>query len=246
MHLTLDHHRIEHVAAIVDRGVGRDIDMPGVGIDLDFGDVHAIGKRQRRVGLVLGVEAFAACPWRGARSRTTRSCGRCRPLRNCRCGIGCRTRTLPAGRGDFLALGQHHVGGMHDGVAGGHRRARTDRGKADDLARVSPCRCTIVERSMPSLSASRRPNTVAWLCPVDCTLSAKMSLSPPGKLSERFRSAARRHVRACRKCRCREVSCAWPTRACAWRNSCSRTTPAPWQRSPESRRCRKSWPTAVL
>ena len=59
VHLALDDHRVEHVAAVVDRRVGDEIDVAGVGIDLDLGDVAAVGKRQRRVGLVLGVEAFA-------------------------------------------------------------------------------------------------------------------------------------------------------------------------------------------
>ncbi len=49
---------------------------------------------------------------------------------------------------------------------------------------VSPCRCSIMPASMPSLSASRRPNTVAWLWPVDCTLQPRISLSPPGNATE--------------------------------------------------------------
>ena len=46
---------------------------------------------------------------------------------------------------------------------------------------VSPCRCSILPASMPSLSASRRPNTVAWLCPVDCTLQPRMSFVAAGE-----------------------------------------------------------------
>ena len=56
MELALDDHAVEHVAAIVDRGVGDDVHVAGVGIDLDLGDVDAVGEGQRRFGRGLGVE----------------------------------------------------------------------------------------------------------------------------------------------------------------------------------------------
>ena len=51
--------RVEHVAAIIDRGIGHEVESAGVGIDLDLGDMAAVRKSQRRLGLVLGVEIFA-------------------------------------------------------------------------------------------------------------------------------------------------------------------------------------------
>ena len=51
---------------------------------------------------------------------------------------------------------------------------------------VSPTRCrragarSCVDRCRARRRATR-PNTVAWLWPVDCTLQPRMSLSPPGK-----------------------------------------------------------------
>src|SRR5476651_1717662 len=49
---------------------------------------------------------------------------------------------------------------------------------------VSPCWCSILCGSMPRCWPSSRANTVAWLCPVDCTLQPRISLSSPGKATE--------------------------------------------------------------
>ena len=54
-----DDHVIEHHARIVDRGVGDEIDRARLGIDLDFGNMTSVRKRQRRFDLFPGVEAFA-------------------------------------------------------------------------------------------------------------------------------------------------------------------------------------------
>jgi CheY-like chemotaxis protein len=53
---------VEHVAAIVDRRVGHDLHVPRVGIDLDLGNMHAVGEGQRRIGADLGVESSAIWP----------------------------------------------------------------------------------------------------------------------------------------------------------------------------------------
>ena len=56
MELALDDHVVEHIAAIVDRGVGDDVHVAGGRIDLDLGDVDAVGEGQRRFGRGLGVK----------------------------------------------------------------------------------------------------------------------------------------------------------------------------------------------
>ena len=52
---------------------------------------------------------------------------------------------------------------------------------------VSPWRCSILLGSMPRLvPASSRPNTVAWLCPVDCTFKPRINLVVVGKRQRRL------------------------------------------------------------
>ena len=51
VHLALDDHRIDHDAEVVDRGPAGDLDMAGVGVDLDLADVAA--GREREVGRVV-------------------------------------------------------------------------------------------------------------------------------------------------------------------------------------------------
>ena len=58
MDLALDHGVIEHVAGIVDRAIGDEISVTGLWIDLDLGDVAAVGKGLRGVDRQLGVEVF--------------------------------------------------------------------------------------------------------------------------------------------------------------------------------------------
>ena len=76
---------IEHVAAVVDRRVGGELDVAGVRIDLDLGDVTAVGKGLRR---------FRRAPWcRGSRAispRLASSRRRVRRARTARCGDRCR------------------------------------------------------------------------------------------------------------------------------------------------------------
>ena len=58
LQLALDDHGIERRAAIVDRGIGDNRHVSGIGIDLDLGDVTAVGKRQRRFRRCFGVEVL--------------------------------------------------------------------------------------------------------------------------------------------------------------------------------------------
>ena len=48
----------ERVAAIVDRRVGDDIHPTGLWIDLDLGNVYAVGKGERRFRRGLGIEVL--------------------------------------------------------------------------------------------------------------------------------------------------------------------------------------------
>ena len=50
VNLALDQHRLQHPAAIIERGIGDQTDPSGIGVDLDFGDMHPVGKRRRHVG----------------------------------------------------------------------------------------------------------------------------------------------------------------------------------------------------
>jgi hypothetical protein len=51
MDLALDDHRVQHYADIVDRGVSNEIQLAGIRIDLDLGDMTAAGK-----GEIHGIE----------------------------------------------------------------------------------------------------------------------------------------------------------------------------------------------
>jgi hypothetical protein len=48
--LTLDQHRLQNVAAIVDRVIGGELDEASVGVDLDLGDMATIGEGRRHIG----------------------------------------------------------------------------------------------------------------------------------------------------------------------------------------------------
>ena len=52
MRLAVQDQRIDRAADIVDRGIADDLDLAGIGIDLDLADLRAIGKARDRQGLV--------------------------------------------------------------------------------------------------------------------------------------------------------------------------------------------------
>jgi len=59
MGLPLDQERVDHGAEIIDRAVARDADGAGLGVDLDLGDVAAIGKgRGRALMDVADIKGF--------------------------------------------------------------------------------------------------------------------------------------------------------------------------------------------
>ena len=137
--LALDDHVVEDVAAVVDRGVAHDRHLPGVGIDLDLGDMAAVRERLRLLGGDLGVEVL------GDLAALLHLLGALGKLEQRDAAVGADHLEAAVlvgdvgfggfqrGRGDGLALRQHGVDGLDDGAAGGDRRARGDRGKAGDL-----------------------------------------------------------------------------------------------------------------
>jgi hypothetical protein len=58
MHLVLNQRVIEHVAAIVDCGIGDNIGGASLRVDLDFGNVTAVRKSLRRIAIYLCVQIF--------------------------------------------------------------------------------------------------------------------------------------------------------------------------------------------
>ena len=138
MELAFDDHVIEHIAAIVDRRVGDDLDAAGVGIDLDFGNVAAVGESLRRFGVLTLVSRLS-----GISPRCFISAARAGEFeqRNAAIGADHLEAAVPivdVGFGRFqhvgrdrLALRQHRVDGLDDGAARGDRGARR---------RPRPCR----------------------------------------------------------------------------------------------------------
>jgi len=59
LHLPLDQHRLQHPAAIIDTGIGGKRRAPGGGVDLDLGDVDAVGEGRRGVKRAFRIEAVA-------------------------------------------------------------------------------------------------------------------------------------------------------------------------------------------
>ena len=59
LHLPLNQHRLQHPAAIIDTGIGGKRRAPGGGVDLDLGDVDAVGERRRGVKRAFRIEAVA-------------------------------------------------------------------------------------------------------------------------------------------------------------------------------------------
>ena len=138
--LALDDHRVERVAAIVDRRVG---DERRARRSRDRSRPRRCGSRWERSAAsprspwcrgLRGFRRASSSPWRARRDRTARCCGRCRPRRSGRCGIRCRlppvSSTLAA---IVLPLASMRLDGLDQGMAHGHRRARADRGVARDL-----------------------------------------------------------------------------------------------------------------
>ena len=115
MHLALHQHRVEDLADIVHRGVARDLDRAGLGIDLDLGDVAAVGEVAAgpRPALVSSVGADLAL---GGDARSSiRPMRRSVPATRKRAGLDsrCRPRPLRAGaRPARLPLAMHQLDGL--------------------------------------------------------------------------------------------------------------------------------------
>src|SRR5262245_12318084 len=90
----------------------------------------AVRKSERRFGLLLGVEAFADFLGAAGRLEQRDSAVGADHFKASVAIMNVRLRCLKQCGSDFLAFGEHHVGGMHDCSAGAHRRARTDRRKS--------------------------------------------------------------------------------------------------------------------
>ena len=189
--LALDDHVIEHVAAVVDRGVARDRHLAGVA---DRSPPRRHGSRSGRSAasrsVVLVSRSSAISPLlfislarvASSNSEIRRSVPTTSKRAVLVVDVG--SRRLRAPGGDGLALGEHGVDGLHHRAAGGDRRARRRPTRSPRSRwRKSPWRCTICSAEMPSRSATTRGNTVAWPWPVDCTLSARIEPSPPGNCS---------------------------------------------------------------
>ncbi len=56
--LAFDDHAVEHVAAVIDRRIGDELELAGGRIDLDLGNVATVREGQRRLGCDLGVEVL--------------------------------------------------------------------------------------------------------------------------------------------------------------------------------------------
>jgi hypothetical protein len=128
--LAFDDHRIERAAAIVDRGIAGDLDRAGRRIDLDLGDVHAVGEGLRRLGDRFGVEVFGY----GAHLFEPRGVGGDIKQRHAPVGadhfesavlvsdVG--LASLEHAGGDRFGFGEHLSDRFHHRMAHGHRRAR--------------------------------------------------------------------------------------------------------------------------
>ena len=152
--------------------------------------MHAVGKGQRRFGGGLVSRSSAIAPpsfSAAARAASSNSAMRrsvpTTPKRRAVGDVGFR-RPRASSCGDAPAFLDHHVDAFDERGAGGHRRARADRGVAGDLQRriavpvASPC-CA----AMPRRSAARRGKIEAWPWPVDCTLSPTVTVPSPGNAS---------------------------------------------------------------
>ena len=217
VHLALDDHPVERIAAVVHRRIGDEVERAGVGIDLHLGDVAAVGEGERRRRPCPWCRDFRRSPWRAARYRTARSCGRCRPPRSCRSRywMSCSEASNSA-EAIFLPFVQHHVGDVHDGVARAHGRARADRGAAGQAQRRIAVTVLDLGRVDAELVGQQPAEHGGMALPGRLHIQGEDQLVVAGKRSATpFPSAWRRHARACRTCRCRDISCVLPPRACA-------------------------------
>ena len=107
MELALDQQRVDHVADIVDRGVADDLDLAGVGVDLDLADVAAV-----RIGAFAAREGagFEQAGLGAARQprRHERGAG---DLDEAYGLIGAGDREAAGLEFDIVLAGFHHVGG---------------------------------------------------------------------------------------------------------------------------------------
>ena len=116
VHLAFDEHRVHQRAEVVDDAVFRDADMAGVGVDLDLGDVAAVG--ERRPGLFGSVAGAGVERLRVARGEFFEADGAVRAAR----------AEQPVGEVDVLAE-----------VGGGERLALVDdRGRRVDERAAAP------------------------------------------------------------------------------------------------------------
>ena len=132
MRLARDQHRIDDRAEVVDHEVAHHLDLAGVAVDLDLGDVAAVGERERRIVRdVADVERLRHVG-RQAEARA-QLVGQ---LEDADAAVGAGDGEAAAreldvdGRGfehmgrDLLALLDQLVAGLEEGLAGDQRRLR--------------------------------------------------------------------------------------------------------------------------
>ncbi len=157
-------------------------------------------------------------PWRASRCRTVKSCGRCRAasIVPCRYWMSASDASNSA-EAHFFPLASITSAVCTMALPAAHGRARANRGVAGQTQiAVSPCRCSIWRASMPSLFGQQPAEHGGVALPGRLHVAAEDQLVVAGKGHRApSRSAARRRAPACRTCRCRGISCAWPTRVCA-------------------------------
>src|SRR6516165_5712010 len=144
MDLTLDDHRVQHHADIVDRGVGDESQLAGIWIDLDFGNMTAAGKGEihwiEEGGLLqAGLQDVE-------RKAVRREIGSTRDLAEWHAAVGAADRELAGGEFDVLFAGLEQVAGdlsaflddfadrLGDGGAANRSRARTVGAKTEGAA----------------------------------------------------------------------------------------------------------------
>ena len=136
--LAVDDQRIDAAPDVVDRGVARDLDRAGVGIDLDLADRAAV-RKHRLVHLVVGHHRDAVLEVVG--QRVARSLGG--KFEEIEAAVGVARREAPVveldlvrrlaedDRGDALAFGDDLDGGLGEHGRGVAHRAAGMRAAAD-------------------------------------------------------------------------------------------------------------------